>query len=90
MTQCTRQLRLSFHPEAPVVVEFDAPEISSDGGALLLRQLDDRLGLTAGFSKCLLEDRDSQRVRHSRQEQVRPSRRSSGLNIQTSPPPSTI
>jgi hypothetical protein len=71
MTQCTRQLRLSFHPEAPVIVEFDAPEISSDGGALLLRQLDDRLGLTAGFSKCLLEDRDGQRVRHSRQEQVR-------------------
>ena len=71
MTQCTRQLRLSFHPEAPVVVEFDAPEISSDGGALLLRQVDDRLGLSAGFSKCLLEARDSQRVRHTRQEQSR-------------------
>lgn len=71
MTQCTRQLRLSFHPEAPVVVEFDAPEISSDGGALLLRQVDERLGLSAGFSDRLLEARDPQRVRHSRQEQCR-------------------
>jgi hypothetical protein len=71
MTQCTRELRLSFHPEAPVVIEFDAPEISSDGGALLLRQVDDRLGLSAGFAGCLLEGRNSQRVRHSRQEQSR-------------------
>lgn len=71
MTQCTRELRLSFHPEAPVVIEFDAPEISSDGGALLLRQVDDRLGFSAGFAECLLEGRDSQRVRHSRQEQSR-------------------
>lgn len=48
MTERTRQLRLSFHPEAPVV-EFDVPEISSDGGALLLRQVDDRLELSVGF-----------------------------------------
>lgn len=71
MTQCIPQQRLSFHPEAPVVVEFNAPEISSDGGALLLRQIDDRLGLTAGFADCLLEDRERHRVRHSRQEQTR-------------------
>lgn len=71
MTQCIPQQRLSFHPEAPIVVEFNAPEISSDGGALLLRQIDDRLGLTAGFAGCLLEDRERHRVRHSRQEQAR-------------------
>ena len=71
MTECTRQLRLSFHSEVPIVVEFDAPEISSDGGALLLRQIDDRLGLSAGFSECLQEVRDSHRVLHSRQEQTR-------------------
>ena len=71
MTECTRQLRLSFHPESPVVVEFDAPEISSDGGALLLRQVDDRLGLSAGFSACLVEHRERHRVQHSRQEQSR-------------------
>lgn len=71
MTECIRQLRLSFHPQASVVVEFDAPEISSDGGALLLRGVDDRLGLTAGMAACLSEDREPCRIRHSRQEQVR-------------------
>lgn len=71
MTECIRQLALSFHPQAPVVVEFDAPEISSDGGALLLRQVDARLSLTAGVAACLSETREPRRIRHSRQEQVR-------------------
>jgi Transposase DDE domain group 1 len=71
MTECIPQLRLCFHPDLPVVVEFDAPEISSDGGALLLRQVDECLGLSAGFSACLLEPREHQRVQHSRQEQSR-------------------
>ena len=71
MTECIPQLRLCFHPDLPVVVEFDAPEISSDGGALLLRQVDERLGLSAGFSACLLEHREHQRVQHSLQEQSR-------------------
>jgi hypothetical protein len=71
MTECIPQLRLCFHPDLPVVVEFDAPEISSDGGALLLRQVDEHLGLSAGFSACLSEGRERQRVQHSRQEQSR-------------------
>ena len=71
MTECIPQLRLCFHPELPVVVDFDAPEISSDGGALLLRQVDEQLGLSAGFSACLSETREGQRVQHSRQEQSR-------------------
>ncbi len=71
MTQCIAQTRLQFHPASPVVVEFDAPEISSDGGALLLRQVDDSLGLTAGFAACLSDDREPTRCRHSRHEQTR-------------------
>ena len=71
MTQCISQLSLGFHPDLPVVVEFDAPEMSSDGGALLLRQVDDSLGLTAGFAACLNDDRDPLRCLHSRHEQTR-------------------
>lgn len=71
MTQCIPQLRLGFHPELPVVVDFDAPEVSSDGGALLLRQIDDSLGLTAGFAALLSDDRNPLRCSHSRQEQTR-------------------
>jgi hypothetical protein len=71
MTECIPSASLPFHPALPVVVEFDAPEISSDGGALLLRQVDERLGLTAGFAACLPDLRDLRRVRHDRQEQAR-------------------
>lgn len=71
MTECSAQLVLGFHRQLPVRVDFDAPEISSDGGALLLRQMDDRLGLTAGFASCLRDTREATRVVHDRHEQSR-------------------
>ena len=69
--ECIPQLTLTFHPDLPIVVRFDAPEISSDAGVLLQRQVDDALGLTAGFAACLPDDRDPQRVVHDRREQSR-------------------
>lgn len=71
MTECNAQLRLSFHPDLPVDLSFDAPEVSSDGGVILLRQMDERLGLTAGFAACLPDGRDPARVLHDRCEQSR-------------------
>ena len=41
MTECIAQLRLSFYQPKPVEVTFDAPQMTSDGGAILLRQVDD-------------------------------------------------
>jgi len=70
MKQSVEQLTLPFHPELPVVVQFDAPEISSNAGALLLRQADDALGLTQAFAACLPDDRDPRKVEHPRHEQV--------------------
>ncbi len=69
--QCIPQLTLSFHPKLPVVVGFDAPEISSDAGVLMLRELDDELEITAGFAACLPDERDPSRVLHPRPEQTR-------------------
>ena len=71
MTECNAQQALDFHPELPIRLDFDAPEISSDGGVLLLRQLDDRLGVTAGFAACLPDERNVARVVHDRHEQSR-------------------
>ncbi len=70
-TQCIPQLPLPYHPQLPIVVQFDAPDISSDAGVLLLRPLDDELGLTAGFAARLPDDRDQSFVLHPRHEQVR-------------------
>jgi hypothetical protein len=45
--------------------------VSSDGGVILLRQMDDRLGLTDRMAALLDDARDPSRVRHSRREQIR-------------------
>ena len=71
MSECIAQEVLPFHPKLPVVIRFDAPEISSDGGALLLRGIDEQLGLTADLAACLPDERDPTRVLHSRLEQMR-------------------
>lgn len=54
-----------------VDIAFDVPNLSSDGGVVLLRRVDDELGLTAGYAELLDDDRDPDRVVHSRLEQLR-------------------
>jgi Transposase DDE domain group 1 len=71
MTECIAQLRLSFYQPQPVEVTFDAPEISSNGGAILLRQVDDQLGLSAWFAAAIPEQRVATQTTHDRREQVR-------------------
>lgn len=70
-TDCLPQLRLGFHCSRAVDVTFDLPELSSDGGALLLRQVDDQLGLSRLVAACVPDRRDARRVIHSRLEQLR-------------------
>jgi hypothetical protein len=62
---------MGFHPTLPVVVAFDALQISSDGGVLLLRQTDERLGLSEWFAALLPDERAPAKVEHERREQVR-------------------
>lgn len=74
MTQCNSkptQLALDFHAALPVVVAFDAPQTSSDGGALILRQVDDLLGLSAWMAQLLPDRRDPSKTQHSVQELLR-------------------
>ncbi|MFQ5506634.1 MAG: IS1380 family transposase [Planctomycetota bacterium] len=49
----------------PVVTKLDQEHSSSDGGGLLLKAVDDRLGLTEALASCLPDDRDPGKVRHS-------------------------
>ena len=50
--------------ERPVVIQFDQPESSSDGGAILLKAADRRLGLTQALAACLEDDRQAGKVDH--------------------------
>jgi len=51
-----------------VVARFDQEQASSDGGAVLLKACDERLGLSAALTACLWDDRQQAKVEHSYQE----------------------
>ena len=55
----------------PVVVKFDQPHASSDGGAILLKGCDDRLGLTERLARCIVDTRQAGKVEHSIRDLVR-------------------
>ena len=46
-------------------VNFTGGEVSGDGGALLLKAVDDRLGLTHKLAKCFKDKRDQGKITHS-------------------------
>jgi len=54
-----------------VQAAFDGGPISSDGGALLLREVDVRLGVTQRLAACFTDRRDARFVEHSVLELVR-------------------
>jgi Transposase DDE domain group 1 len=54
-----------------VVAQFDQPHASSDGGALLLKACDERLGLTERLSRCLSEDREAGKIKHTLADLIR-------------------
>jgi hypothetical protein len=66
MTECNQS---SFGFEAcgkrEIVARFDGGTISSDGGALLLRQTDKRLNLLPRLAGCFLDGRNQKQVEHS-------------------------
>ena len=48
----------------PVVAKFDQRQGSSDGGAILLRAADQRLGLTSALGCALEDERQSKKIKH--------------------------
>src|ERR1700739_3229396 len=48
-----------------IVAGFDGGTISSDGGAFLLRETEQRLNLIARLSECFLDGRNQSLVEHS-------------------------
>jgi Transposase DDE domain group 1 len=51
-----------------LVARFDQEQASSDGGAVLLKACDERLGLSAAIAVCLRDDRQQAKVEHSYEE----------------------
>lgn len=51
-----------------IVAGFVGGDITSDGGALLLRSVDKKLKLTQKLAACILDERDQSKVIHSYQQ----------------------
>ena len=66
-----RQLVLGFHGARPVVVESSAAQLSSDAGLLVVRQFDERIGMTAQFAAALQDPRHAAFTRHDLLSMVR-------------------
>lgn len=56
--------------DRPLVATFDQAHASSDGGAILLKAADARLGLIDALTDCVSDDRTSSRVAHTLRELI--------------------
>ena len=64
-TDCIAQVTFEFHDKLkPVVARFDQAQASTDGGAVLLKALDEQLQLTDCMAACLVDRRDPDKIRH--------------------------
>jgi len=72
MTDCIPdQLEFQGLTRRTVVASFDGGTLSSDGGVLLLAEVDRRLGLLEQFASCFKDHRNPALVEHSIEELVR-------------------
>src|SRR5260370_8149699 len=66
MTECNQSdFGLNACGRRESVERFDGGTISSDGGAFLLRQTDERLNLLPRLAQCFLDGRNQEQVEHS-------------------------
>jgi len=65
-TECTRKYdRFQALGRREIVAEFNGGMITSDGGSLLLREVEQRTAILSRFSKSFTDYRDERRIEHS-------------------------
>jgi hypothetical protein len=70
-TECNGKL-FEFHPlgSREVRADFTGGAITSDGGGLLLREVEKRTGIIARFAGCFSDHREAERIEHTVRELV--------------------
>src|SRR5713101_8051551 len=71
MTECSQsQFEFESHFSRQVVGRFDGSRLTTDGGGLLLRQADRKIGLLKRVAACFTDHRQPERVEHELQEML--------------------
>ena len=70
-TECN-QFVLGFHPlkQREIRAQFDGGAITSDGGGLLLREVEKRIGILRQFAACFTDYRNPDLIEHTVEEPV--------------------
>src|SRR5881296_2176795 len=70
-TECN-QFVLGFHPlkQREIRAQFDGGAITSDGGGLLLREVEKRIGMLRQFAACFTDYRNADLIEHTVAEMV--------------------
>ena len=55
----------------PIVARFDGAQLSSDGGLLVLREVEQRLGIARRLAGCIVDPRSAERILHRLEEIIR-------------------
>lgn len=72
MTECFAKIPKQFLvKKKELCINFNAGRVSSDGGALLLKALDDRLGFSEDLASCLKDRRDKNMIKHTMEDLFR-------------------
>jgi len=65
-TQCIgRRFEFQALGQRQVVASFDGGRLTSDGGGLLLREVESKHGLIKGFAQCFTDHRDPDMIEHT-------------------------
>jgi hypothetical protein len=71
MTECNQtQFSFEAHFSRGVVAEFSGERLTTEGGALLLRAADRKIGLLRRVVRCFTDARDPQRIEHELSEML--------------------
>lgn len=71
MTECNQKsFEFAAHFSRRVSAEFSAQQVTSDGGALLLREVDRRIDLLGRAAECFQDGRDAKRIEHTIEEML--------------------
>jgi hypothetical protein len=66
MTECNQSaFPFEAHFSRQVVAHFDGAQMTTDGGALLLRAADRKIGLLKRVARCFTDARDPERIEHT-------------------------